>query len=77
MDGWMRCGYCLDKAFGIIFESIMGNNSTLFGESLNMISFLAQVGFWYEKWEISVLMPGFLKHLVQLLLHRADTKSRP
>ena len=48
----------------IIFEAIVRNHSTFFGESLSIFFFGFKKAFRHKKGEIGVLMPCFLKHIV-------------
>ena len=57
------------RAVRIGHESVMGDHSTFFRKSLNVLSFTAEEGFRNEKREICILMPCFLEHLVKYTLH--------
>ena len=46
------------------FEAVVGHHGAFLGKAFHMVGFAAEEGFGDEKREISVLMPGFLEHLV-------------
>src|SRR5690554_7689444 len=47
----------------------MGYHRTLLGKTIHVGGLLAEKRLGYEKWEVSVLVPGFFKHIVQHPLH--------
>ena len=54
---------------GVVFQTIVCDNSTLFGKTLNMLRFTAKKRFRYQQRKIGVLHSGLLKHFVKSLLH--------
>ncbi len=54
---------------GIVLETIVGNHSALFGETLHMVRLLAEKRFGYEQREIGVFVPRLLEHLIESGLH--------
>src|SRR5688572_6220185 len=47
----------------------MSNNGTLFCKSFCILFFRFKQALWYKQGKISILVPGILKHLVELSLH--------
>ena len=56
-------------SIGTLFQSMVGNDRALFGESFDVFGLFFEKTFGNENWEISVFMPRFLEFFIQNTLH--------